>query len=114
MALFSGDAMAVMLRALFPTAIARVEQMESDGTLARVNELAKILTSNGTFEKLTQLAGQIEAHNELLRRIGAQLESVQHERGLIPGPEDSPAISRSSNGASGFGGSNGARVFRGG
>lgn len=69
MSWINGNALAVMLRPMFPSIFARVDELEADGTLDKTSDLLKTLSTNGTFDALKELAVKIDRHNELLERI---------------------------------------------
>lgn len=83
MSWLNGNALAVMLRPMFPSIFAKVDELEADGTIDKTSDLLRTLSTNGTFDALKELAVKIDRHNELLERIAdAQIRS-----GLIPSPD---------------------------
>lgn len=69
MSFFNLSALAVMLKPMFPQVFARVEELEANGTLQKIQDAATEIASNGTLEALRELAGKIDEHNVLLREI---------------------------------------------
>lgn len=83
MSFFNGSALAVMLKSMFPAPFARIEQMEADGTLDKIQATATTLATNGTLEALTELAQKIDRNNRLLEIIA---EGMKADGKLEAGP----------------------------
>lgn len=90
MSWLNGNALAVMLRPMFPSIFAKVDELEADGTIDKTSDLLRTLSTNGTFDALKELAVKIDRHNELLERIA---DGLPERPALIsgPGPADADA-----------------------
>lgn len=69
MSFFNGSAIAVMLKPMFPQVFERVEQMESDGTLAKIQSDIALIANSDTLPAIAELAKSLKEHNALLREL---------------------------------------------
>lgn len=101
MSWFNGNAMAVMLRPMFPSIFAKVDELEADGTIDKTADLLRMLSTNGTFDALKELAVKIDRHNALLERIADGQAELAAERGgtSLPGPGPSDGTTGDIHGA---------------
>lgn len=92
MSWLNGNALAVMLRPMFPSLFAKVDELEADGTIDKTSDLLRTLSTNGTFDALKELAVKIDRHNELLERIADGLPDRTTPAGSCPADGDAGDI----------------------
>lgn len=69
MSFFNGSAIAVMLKPMFPQVFERVERMEADGTMAKIQSDIALIANSDALPAIAELARGLKEHNELLREI---------------------------------------------